>query len=114
MERNKELIERTMQHIVDHPEEHDQRTWISNACGTVACFAGWALLLDDVEARDVLAWSWEFTGVAAAEHLGLTIDEAGVLFRGKNSRDMLQLMVKDLINGEELRQTSQYEEEARG
>jgi len=124
MERNKELIERTMQHIVDHPEEHDQATWIGNlTCGTVACFAGWALMLDGVSAEDILNWShaaprYSLVGSrareVATEHLGLTIDEAGRLFQASNTRDMLQLMVKDLINGKELRQTSQYEEEARG
>jgi hypothetical protein len=121
MERNKELIERTMQHIVDHPEAHDQRSWISNACGTSACFAGWALMLDGVHAEEVLSWSYQYTGrhhsrvkKEAGERLGLTPTEAFRLFRDKNTRDMLQLMVKDLLNGEELRFTHQYEEDARG
>jgi hypothetical protein len=123
MERNKELIERTMQHIVDHPEEHDQATWISNACGTVACFAGWALMLDGVSAQDVLRWShaaprYSLVGSrvreVATERLGLTADEAGRLFCAENTRDMLQLMVKDLVNGDKLRATDQYEEEACG
>jgi len=122
MERNKELIERTMRHIVDHPERHEQSAWIgTTTCGTVACFAGWALMLDGITAQHLLDWPYDEYGSRfsrvreeAAKRLGLTLDEAKQLFHGCNTRDMLQLMVKDLLNGEELRATDQYKDEARG
>ena len=39
MNRNVELLERVMQHIDDHPEQHEQAVWVRHECGTAACFA---------------------------------------------------------------------------
>lgn len=33
-----------LDHILAHPEQHDQGIWM-NECGTVACLAGWTCLL---------------------------------------------------------------------
>lgn len=123
MTRNVELLERTMQHISDHPENHAQEMWFSeNDCGTAACFAGWACLLSGLEAVNAGCRSAEVTtphgvhGVAAVEAkklLGITHDEADIIFDANNSADMLRLMVKDLANGDDLGSKEFYEEEAR-
>lgn len=43
---NAELAYRVLDHIDAHPEQWDQGTYIAKAeCGTVACFAGWTVLL---------------------------------------------------------------------
>jgi hypothetical protein len=100
-----------MQQIVDHPESHYQGWWYrENVCGTVACFAGWACLLSGLElrnvgssfVRDTLAGDRPVLDVAT-ELLGLTPDEACALFDMRNNRHALELMVKDLVNGDELR-----------
>lgn len=38
------LLIKTVEHIIQHPETWDQRTWVSG-CGTYACIAGWAAQL---------------------------------------------------------------------
>lgn len=40
---NIDLLDRTMNYINEHPDEHDQGVW---RCGTSRCFAGWACSLD--------------------------------------------------------------------
>lgn len=40
---NIDLLDKTMNYIIEHPEEHDQNQW---RCGTSRCFAGWACSLD--------------------------------------------------------------------
>lgn len=43
---NAELAYQVLDHIDAHPEQWDQGLYIGKAeCGTVACFAGWAVLL---------------------------------------------------------------------
>jgi len=39
---NAALAYQVLDHIDAHPESWDQRTW---GCGTVACFAGWTVIL---------------------------------------------------------------------
>jgi len=43
-ELNVELFDETLQHVIDHPEQHDQTSWRSE-CGTTCCFAGRAVAL---------------------------------------------------------------------
>lgn len=136
-ERNVELLERTMQYIVDHPEAHKQHRWFARAdCGTAACYAGWACLLSGYKVEDikgphsfnlvapdgaevplaVLEVDEHRPGVSkeARDLLGLTFDEAEMLFEATNTVGMLRLMVKDLVNGDDLRDSHEYEEEAEG
>lgn len=110
--RNVPLLEEVMHHIKDHPETHDQSTYLSqNDCGTAGCFAGWAWLLSGQEyfkidsARDALR---VFDG--AREVLGLTDREATALFSPGNNRSVLELMVKDLANGDDLRDWQEYDD----
>ena len=108
MKRNVELLQRTMQYIMDHPEQHDQRHWVVNTdCGTAACFAGWAMILSG---RKITSGSSSsYIGREARELLGLTRVESMTLFCGDNTRPALQLMVKDLVNGGELRPVHSYQ-----
>jgi hypothetical protein len=92
-----------MQYIKDHPEQHDQSVF---ACGTSACFAGWAAILSGWSARDVQRnWNMWATG---AELLGIDAHSAAFLFAPWNTISMLESMVQDLVNGDELRTSSEY------
>src|SRR2546428_4205985 len=47
---DRELAYAVLDRIETHPEGHDQSDWVSfigdgQGCGTVACFAGWAVVL---------------------------------------------------------------------
>lgn len=111
--RNVALIELVMQQIKDHPELHDQGPFFSeNECGTAACFGGWACLLSGYNHIDgmVLSPSGFISAPAkvAMNLLGITFPEATTLFSPANSRGMLELMVKDLVNGDKLRAWEDY------
>jgi len=133
---NIDQLDRTMTFIVDHPEKHDQRSWV---CETGACLAGHAVLLNgyraisqcdglvveagspaECEVEALLAFH-QFTTTGwwanqdlllsagarkvrdvAIEILDLIEADAEVLFGGANTIDKLQLMVKDLSNGDVL------------
>lgn len=116
---NVELLQQVMQHIDDHPGQHDQATWI-DPCGTPACFAGTSLLLSDMRPvpgnffRVFVDRDGEVFSVpeAAQRVLGLSDVECDILFAPRNTRPMLELMVKDLVNGDVLRDTDIYRVEA--
>lgn len=107
--RNTELLQQVMQYIDDHPEQHDQKIWYikSKSCGTSGCFAGWACALSGQSVRNF----HRIEAIATAA-LDLHPYEAGKLFHSKNTRDMLRLMVKDLINGDQLLDREHYRVEA--
>lgn len=127
MKRNTELLQQTMQYIKDHPERHNQGQWV---CGTSACFAGWTLLLSGMMEEEVEELrgrglglgvhprtgeiDWRYNGVAqkARQRLGLTMSESEKVFSEGNSSAMLELMVKDLCNGDKLRSKTAYINEA--
>lgn len=107
---NVPLLEKVMTHILDYPETHDQFLWMSQ-CGTRACFAGWAVLLDesneytqgenptcyyDSQGNELAIWE------VARRLLCLSEDEASILFFSLNTRDDLENYVKQLKNGETL------------
>lgn len=110
-QRNIELLQRTMQYIKDHPNQHDQYDYWTT-CGTPSCFAGWALHLNGITRQQVCDHPYFMTGEYAASVLGLTCDEKLWLFSPVNTIPMLELMVKDLVNGDEMRDWAQYREEA--
>lgn len=115
--RNVELLEKTMQYILDHPEKHAQGLW-TNGCGTAACFAGWACYLagfrNHENDSDCISYYGEpyHVGDLAQRLLGLTFKERRCLFYGVNTRAELELIVKDLVNGDELRDHADYCKEA--
>lgn len=126
---NVERLEAVMAHITAHPEQHDQSRWCTRwldgereECGTTACFAGWtAELFAEGEGYSQFnsAVSWRrgqkliHVQDLATELLGLDGKTRDKLFEANNSRRMLELMVKDLANGEELRDLSEYEDQER-
>lgn len=112
-----------MQHIKDHPELHEQSSvFLQSECGTAACFAGWACMLSGFQP----AWKSSYIGAEAMgvetdagrtsameiarSLLGLTAGEAGYLFAPFNTRTQLEYMVKDLVNGDELKHPAHYDE----
>lgn len=110
-ERNVELLQQVMQHIKDRPEQHWQNIWV-NECGTEACFCGWAALLSGHEVDELGTHNAGCMQDLGADLLGLEHKEADLLFRASNSREMLELMVKDLVNGDQLRDQLDYYIEA--
>lgn len=119
MERNIELLQKTMQHIKDHPEQHHQSTWIATShCGTAACFAGHAALLSGMTFAEV---DKKMSGIGVGNGytvggalLGLTDEEACIMFASTNTIEMLELMVKDMVNGERIKARHTYRQEAHG
>lgn len=109
---NVELLEQTMQHIKDHPEQHAQETW----CGTAQCFGGWAAnfagyettMCDGLLMHCTKSGNLVVTVDAARAELGLSEGESAVLFHSGNTIPMLELMVKDLVNGDALRDATEY------
>lgn len=122
MSLNVELLQRTMAYIDAHPEQHDQGEWVERKpeCGTAACFAGWAAILEFGEG--VIFDDGEMLGFRlpapysnrrhdglfplmsqqAAHLLGLTSVQAYTLFNACNTRGMLRAMVNDLVATGEL------------
>lgn len=107
-QRNTELLQKTMQFIKDHPEQHDQTDYWTE-CGTPSCFAGWALHLSGHTCQQVRSGLLS-SGDYAALVLGLTTSERIELFCPGNTIFMLELMVKDLVNGDALRSWEDYGE----
>lgn len=107
---NVDLLRRTLAYIEEHPGEHDQTRW---RCGTRACFAGTAAMLDGgIWARGVPCMSARSDDppdhvVAHVIHvahrarriLGLTEDQARDLFCGANDLDDLRDVVAELTGG---------------
>lgn len=108
--RNKKLLCETMKYIETHPEKWVQ--W-SYRCGTSMCFAGWAAVLAggkwsnpvgecDTRMKRQGAWPEEEVEERAMRVLGLTEEEAAILFDGSNSKTDLQGFVKNLCEGKEI------------
>ena len=106
---NVELLEKVWRHIEDHPESHYQQIWM-NTCGTAGCFAGWACALAEGVVNDfqkpswttLLDGKWLHVEDAATKLLGITNEEGEIMFAGTNTREQLGLMVKDLIDGNDI------------
>lgn len=85
---NNDKIREVMIHVTRHPERLDMNHWGSKQtpCGTTACLAGWAMLLNGIPHR------WGATGElhlvnlnddieeVAGEILGLNYNECGVFY----------------------------------
>lgn len=133
---NVELLMETLEYIKDNPQKWLQEAWFAlidpktgnrvwdielfdveeiNSCGSAFCFAGHAALKSgfcappkspnsawrmDINGRDV--WVEDY----AREQLGLTHEQAGVLFAADNSLEDLETIVKAIIDNPEI---SQYE-----
>lgn len=119
MELNVPLLDSVMKQITEFPELHDQGWFFTDTdCGTACCFAGWACVLAGYEpdmawgdnrgagvnSPDGVKGAWE----VAQELLGLTDDQALVLFGPCNTRGMLDAMVQDLIHSNQLQDFDYY------
>jgi len=97
-ERHIPLLQKVLDHVTAHPEEHDQSVWARQTpCGTSMCVAGHTAAMCGWD-LDRSVWS-PMTGFSrvlrdnvprhvsdvAAEELGLTTHEADVLFDGWNT-----------------------------
>jgi hypothetical protein len=111
-----ELAERVLAQIEEHPEQWQQGEWAFRAdCGTVYCFAGWAVRLAHPEAEFLFGVSSLRDGSAtlaqlggspprdikdlATELLGLRWRGADVLFDGRNTLEELREYVRQLSAG---------------
>jgi hypothetical protein len=86
---------------------------ITQSCESAACFAGWAVLLSGYQHRGDAVYDQrgEYVGDVrdvATDLLGLESWEASRLFEASNTRPMLALMVKDLVNGDESGEQGEY------
>ena len=55
MKPNAQLAYMVLDHIDAHPEQWDQGHWVGQAdCGTVGCFAGWAVMLSGYTVDDAI------------------------------------------------------------
>jgi hypothetical protein len=96
---NLDLLDRVMDHIDRHPEEWNQENWF---CGTAACFAGHAVLMDGWEVVHEDGGMIEKGGeqspveLVAQRLLDLTDDQMNRLFIGCNTLDDLHSMVKQI------------------
>ena len=113
---NLPLLRKVLEHIDAHPEEWDQTLWGTNhafvneygqvtydlqrdatACHTACCIAGWAIMIDGTykvgfpAGGMVVEDAMRDPGQVARELLGITRDEASILFNGGNSRKQVQL-----------------------
>jgi hypothetical protein len=108
--RNVALLEATMTHIKDHPETHNQSVYmVKTSCGTTACYAGRAYMLGGGELiQTITPTNAMLVRNSAKAMLGIDEQEAIKLFSPANTLLELELMVKDLCNGERLRPSSAY------
>lgn len=116
---NADRLRAVLDHIKAHPEQHLQETWGRRTeCGTVACFAGWTVLLfkpgiaerfaaapmrESILFPELLsprADLNEITDVSSTARnlLGLNIDQASTLFHAENTAGQLETMIELLVS----------------
>ena len=112
-QKNWPLLYKVLDHVKEHPEEHDQQYWFTkietSTCGTAACFAGWALLFAHPEAKpewvqddahrtylleDEKGECWDVATLAAHE-LGLDKYEANHLFDALNDVQDIERLITE-------------------
>ncbi len=100
----KVLLKETYNYIMEHPWEHNQRTWgVKNSCGTAYCFAGHAVLLAGYK---ITFDSEGFANLVDTPHgkqrieylakelLGLKDHEATRLFNASNSHTRIRSILE--------------------
>lgn len=115
---NVPLLRKTLEHITAHPDEWDQDIWAERTpCGTVACLAGTAVLLQGFEldfyesecdcgcregttASYVISDPPQTIQEVARTTLGLTEDQADDLFESDNTLRDLWAYANSFTNGE--------------
>lgn len=111
MPANVALLNKVMEHIEAHPEEHDQRYWgIVTACGTKFCFAGHTAMMCGhdpvfdpmgffVGCRDHRGGSQRVDDVARSE-LGISTRDASRLFFESTTIQQLRAVVDEIASGD--------------
>jgi hypothetical protein len=112
---NIDKLKAVLAKIKADPKSWDQSVWI---CGTAACFAGHAVLMEGARPASPSAWFQRYRPVtshtdravlcgvtvdvstAAEVILGLTPSQAGCLFEQENELEDLERMVAALARGE--------------
>lgn len=107
---NAELAWKTLDHIDQHPELHNQGWWFQQEETLVlACYAGRAAMLAgavpvfDSEFSSFSSYvrtpdgEMDFVGGYAERLLGVTNVQAAKLFYGGNTRDRLEELVRDIF-----------------
>jgi hypothetical protein len=104
------LLIKVLDHITAHPEEWDQETWaIKTSCGTACCVAGHAVVM----AGHTLQFGSYYPGTSSAmrvsdgrsienvarQELGLSVDQADLLFNSSNTLYNLWWIACDLTDG---------------
>lgn len=110
---NRELMQKTMDQILLHPETWNQSVWHSD-CGTSHCFAGWAQnilvgrqiknkgmhMIEELK-PNAKSWSGQEyydIQIGMAEELGLTEDLSNLLFNEDNGIVELHTYFSALMN----------------
>lgn len=104
-------LRKALEHVTEHPEEHNQGTWASRTgCGTTGCLAYWIATF----AGHKVAWMRPLIGVelacfttqdkpigqVAAREAGLSPAQAKQLFNGNNTIDDLWNLASEYTDGE--------------
>lgn len=129
---NVELLRETLQYIKNNPQSWRQDVWFThidpetgrrvesvieveveevNSCNTAFCFAGHAALKSGFPAppkESYSQWTAEIDGKTvhvdtyAASKLGITYDQADVLFSGENSLEDIETIVEAIIENPDI------------
>lgn len=108
---NLELYDQVLAHIEAHPEQWEQETWLEESeCGTVGCFAGWAVVLGEGDRENVSS--------SASELLGLDHTQAGAIFSASQTlgglRAWREILAEANLSGVNLRGANLREADLRG
>lgn len=108
------LARKVLEHLLAHPEEHDQSYFgVQKSCGTTACIAGTAILMDS---QSKVAWEpcsqgiqmqcvaidGEFVSIddRAAELLGLSLVDSTRLFYTYDNGAALRILASYIEQAE--------------
>lgn len=128
---NSEKFDRVVEFIQDHPDAHNQSTWIGRSnsyndfsCGTTGCIAGWAALQNgwrpvwsayyDDNANEVVKDGVRCpVGRVGRDELELADDQADWMFDGSRELDDIVRFGKALKDNPDMTVEEWYEMEDR-
>lgn len=112
---NVELLQKTLDTIEQLPQHWNQSFW---HCGTSHCFGGFAELIannipietshDEIERLRIARKLGVRTSIEAERLLGISVEDADVLFYGYNTLELLERMVAHLIEYDSLKDFEEY------
>lgn len=115
--KNVPLLKKALEHVTEHPEEHDQESWFSRKwtkgdwCGTTACLAGtiawmegWTPIFPKGNSRTTSECQrgdkQEQVDLVALHALGAQTQGARLLFGANNTLPQLWGLANELTDGE--------------